>query len=315
MIDALIEFLLIPIVALAGIIIGLFYKGIDRILVARMQKRVGPPLTQPFRDVAKLIIKDNIVPDNSVEWIFNSMPIIALSFSVLILLYLPIGGIQPLLGAEGDIILVLYLFIVPALSLALGGFSSGSPYANIGSKREMIKLMSYELPLAVVIVSIVWILSTRGVANPFSLFAITSTPVWSMVGPLGLIGLIIMLAVMLFVMPAELNSTPFDVPSASSELAGGILAEYSGRNLALFYMADAVKVVAVGSLVIALFLPWGISGMFAIVGVYGLVLDVIFFLFKLFVVIFIGSTVMRTVAARFSITRVVYVYWTQSFLI
>ena len=315
MIQILFKILLIPIIAIIGIVVGLFCKGIDRILVARMQNRVGPPLVQPFLDVKKLLIKESIVPNRAVKWIFNLMPVIALSASIVILLYLPLGGIGPLLEGDGDVILVLYLFIIPALALVLGGFSSGSPYADIGSKREMIKLASYELPLAVVIISIVWLLSSINIENAFSLSVISGNSVWGLVGPIGFIGLSLLLLILLFVMPGEIGTVPFDVPTAGSEIAGGILAEYSGRNLALFYLAEAVKIVAVSSLIIALFLPWSLSGLLGISGFFGLLLDTLFFLVKLFTIVFVGSTFARVIAARLRIDQAIHAYWVQCFLV
>lgn len=315
MINLFFKILLMPLIALIGIVVGLFYKGIDRILVARMQSRVGPPIIQPFLDVKKLLIKENIVPNHAVKWIFNLMPVIALSSSIVILLYLPLGGIEPLLEGHGDVLLVLYLFIFPTLALVLGGFSSGSPYANIGAGREIIKFMSYELPLAVVVISIVWLLSSVNIENIFSLSVISSNPPWTLVGPAGFMGLLLLFLILLFVMPGELGLVPFDAPQAESEIAGGILAEYSGRNLALFYLADAVKTIAVESLIIALFLPWGLSKLLGLSGEFGLLIDTLFFLAKLFVLTFVGSTFIRVAVARFRINQVIYVYWTHCLLI
>ncbi|RKY40710.1 MAG: NADH-quinone oxidoreductase subunit H, partial [Candidatus Makaraimicrobium thalassicum] len=245
MIGILFKILQILIIAISGMVVGLFCKGIDRILAARMQYRVGPPLVQPFMDVKKLLVKESIVSNRAVKWIFDLMPVVALSASIIILLYLPLGGMGPLLEGDGDVMLVLYLFIVPALAMILGGFSSGSPYAHVGSEREMIKLMSFELPLTVVIVSIVWLLSFMKVENAFSLSVISGNPVWGLVGPVGFMGLLLLLLILLFVVPGEMDVVPFDVPTAGSEIAGGVLVEYSGRNLALFYLADAVKLVAI----------------------------------------------------------------------
>jgi len=66
------------IIAFLGVVLGLFYKGIDRKLAARMQARVGPPIRQPFLDFFKLMIKENIVPENAVPWIFNGVPVMSL---------------------------------------------------------------------------------------------------------------------------------------------------------------------------------------------------------------------------------------------
>lgn len=308
--------LLAPVVAVLGIIAGLFYKGVDRILAARMQARVGPPVTQPFRDVEKLLIKENIVPANAVGWLFNLMPAAALSTVLVILLYLPLGPIEPVMEGHGDLILVVYLLIFPSLALVLGGFSSGSSYATVGAQREMVALMSYEFPLAVTTVSVAWLVSSAGPGlNAFSLEVISGNPVWGLVGPVGFVGLFLLFSVLLFVMPGETGKTPFDVSKAESEVAGGVLAEYSGRNLALFYITDAVKTVVVASLVVALFLPWNLSALPGVSGLLGLASDIIFYLVKLFAVIFVGSTLVRVSAARLRINQVVYVYWIPAVLI
>ncbi|MEA1925265.1 MAG: complex I subunit 1 family protein [Candidatus Altiarchaeota archaeon] len=306
-----VNIMLIPLVGFIAIVIGLLYAGIDRILAARMQERVGPPLTQPFLDVFKLMIKENITPKNSVKWLFNSMPVVCLASTLIILFYLPFGGFGPLLGGHGDLILVLYLLIVPALALVMAGLSSGSPYAAVGAQRKMIMMMSYEFPLAIIVVSIAWLLTVSNVADPFSLQAVTSNPVWGLVGPLGFLGLILQLLVLLFVTPGELGRIPFDVPEASQEIAGGILAEYSGRNLALFYLANAVKAIVFISVIIALFFPYGLG----VPGLAGVLADSLFFFIKLFLLMFVSSTFIQVAMSRFRITQVVYVYWIPSVLV
>jgi Formate hydrogenlyase subunit 4 len=147
------------VIAFLGIVIGLFYKGIDRKLAARMQARVGPPIRQPFLDFFKLMIKENIVPENAVPWIFNGAPIMTLVSSITILLYLPVGNIPPILSGYGDIVLIIYLLTLPAIGMVVGGFASGSPYANIGAQREMVMMMSYELPLVTAVIALGWKLS------------------------------------------------------------------------------------------------------------------------------------------------------------
>jgi formate hydrogenlyase subunit 4 len=316
MLMLLYKILLVPVVAVLGIVLGLLYKGIDRVLAARMQARVGPPVTQPFRDVKKLLIKENIVPRHAVKWLFNLMPVIALSASIMILLYLPLGGMGPVLEGYGDMILVLYLLLIPSLALVLGGFASGSPYATVGSQREMVTMLSYEFPLAITIISLAWLLS---VANPglavFSLAVISGNPAWILVGPVGLAGLVLLFIVLLFVMPGELGTAPFDVAEAETEIAGGLLVEYSGRNLALFYLANAVKTIVFGSIIIALFLPFGISGPLGMPGILGTLADCVFYLVKLFAVVFAGSIFIRVAVARLRITQVVKAYWAYSTLI
>ncbi|MDG6221207.1 MAG: NADH-quinone oxidoreductase subunit H, partial [Candidatus Thermoplasmatota archaeon] len=260
--DLPVRFFLGIMVILGALYFGLVLKGIDRKLAARMQSRIGPPIRQPFWDVSKLFQKENIIPRDALDWLFNGMPIVALVGALAIMLYLPIGPLAPVFKGYGDLVLVIYLFAIPGLAMALGGFASGSPVAAIGSQREMAMMMSYELPLAIIVATLAWITSGMGFAG-FEAMTYSYTPIWSLVGPVGIIGALLLMLSLLIVTPGELSKIPFDQPEAETELAGGILAEYSGRNLALFYLADAVKTLALGTLVVALFIPWNLSPMMA----------------------------------------------------
>ena len=295
--------------ALFGIIFGLFYKGVDRKLSAHMQGRIGPPIRQPFRDVAKLFTKENIVPENAIPWVFNLAPIFGLVATISILLYLPIGGLKPLLHANGDLILILYLLIIPSLAMVIGGFSSGSPYATVGAQREMATMIAYEFPLAIIIISIAWRLSMQGATNVFALSSIATTPVWNLAGPLGFLGFIILLLVLVIVTPAELSKIPFDAPEAETEIAGGVLTEYSGRNLAMFYITDGVKTVAMATLIVALFFPYNLSSLFSLESYPAFAVDIVFYLVKVFLVILFSVTLIRVAIARLKIDQIVYTYW------
>ena len=298
---------------LFGILAGLWYVGIDRVLAARMQARIGPPIRQPFIDMAKLMAKQNVVPANAIPWLFNGAPLVALASSVTILLYLPMAslGFLPLLGPYGDLVLIMYLLIVPALAMVVGGLASGSPYATIGAQREMVTMIAYELPLAATVITFAWKLSDVGIANPFCLAARAANPIWTLVGPLGIVGVLLLLASMLLVVPGELGRIPFDSPEAETELAGGLIVEYSGRNLALFYLALAVKTVVVASLVSALFFPWNLSELLPIAccSFCAAIPDAAFFLLKLLLILFFSLTLVRVSVARFRINQVVDVYW------
>ncbi len=292
------------IIAILGIIVGLFYKGIDRKLAAMLQSRVGPPIRQPFLDFFKLMIKENIVPENAVPWVFNGAPVLALVSTITILLYIPFGPIPALLGNSGDLILIAYLLAIPAVALVSGGFSSGSTYASIGAQREMVLMMSYELPLVTTIIVLGWRLN---LAYPglkvFSLAALSANPIWGLIGPLGFFGALLLLFTLVIVTPAELSIVPFDIPEAETELAGGVLVEYSGRNLALFELANAVKMIVMGALTIALFFPYNIAHLFSITGFFACIINILFFFFKLFVVIFFEATFIRVALARLKIDQ------------
>ncbi|MCX6095484.1 MAG: NADH-quinone oxidoreductase subunit H [Candidatus Bipolaricaulota bacterium] len=297
-------------VLIGGALLGLVYKGIDRKLAARMQARIGPPLRQPFFDVVKLLAKENVVPDHAIAWLFNGAPVVSLAAVSSLLFYLPLGGFAPLLGGHGDLVLVIYLLAVPAIAMMVGGFAAASPYASVGAQREMVMLMSYEFPLVIALVSIAWRLSTiLPEASVFSLSVLAANPLWDWVGPLGAVGLVLLALALLVVTPAELSKIPFDIPEAETEIAGGLLAEYSGRNLALFYLADAVKTVAMAALLVALFFPYGLADRLWLSGPLAGLVDVAFFLIKVLVVVFFSVIVVRVGFARLKIDQAARLFW------
>jgi formate hydrogenlyase subunit 4 len=294
-----------------GIIFGLLYKGIDRKISAHMQGRIGPPIIQPFRDVVKLFTKENIVPENAVPWVFNLAPLVGLAATLTILLYLPIGGFEPLAASFGDLILVLYLLMIPSIALVIGGFSSGSPYATVGAQREMATMIAYEFPLAIIIISIAWRLGMEGSTNAFAISTIAAVPLWNLVGIIGIIGLIILLLALIIVTPAELSKIPFDAPEAETEIGGGLLVEYSGRNLAMFYLTDAVKTVVMATIIVVLFFPYNLSPILGLGAetIPAYAVDIIFFLIKILIVIIFSVTLIRVAVARLKIDQIVYTYW------
>jgi len=311
--DFLISIGLSVLVAFIALFLGLIYKGIDRKLVARLQSRIGPPLIQPFRDFAKLMMKKNVIPEDAVSWVYNGVPIVSLAATLTIILYIPFMGIAPILDGYGDLILILYLLMIPSLCMVIGGFSSGSPYASVGAQREMVMMMSYEFPLSVVIISFAVL------TGSFELSAMSSLSVWALVGPLGLIGLFMLLGIMIVITPAELSKIPFDAPEAETEIGGGLFVEYSGRNLALFYLADAVKTIVMASLIIALFFPHTVNDVFGLslaaesIELY--LANFLFFLLKVFIVMLVSVTVIRAGFARLQIDKIARLYMVPATLL
>ena len=193
--------------------------------------------------------------------------------------------------------------------MVIGGFSSGSPYATVGAQREMATMIAYEFPLAIIIVTIAWRLNIQGGSAVFALSTITNTPVWNIAGPAGFIGFIILLLVLVIVTPAELSKIPFDAPEAETEIAGGLLVEYSGRNLAMFYLTDGVKTVVMASLIVALFFPYNLSSLFGLESYPAYAVDILFYLVKVFLVILFSVSLIRVAIARLKIDQIVYTYW------
>ena len=288
-----------------GVFLGLVYKGIDRRFSARLTSRIGPPIRQPFWDVGKLLLKETVVPENAVAWIFNAMPIVAFATSMTLLLYIPFGVLKAPLEGYGDLIVILYLLTLQSLSMAIGGFASGSPFSSVGAQREMVLMMSYEMPLATVIVGFALIYKS------FSLTTIASTPVWGIVSPLAAMGVLLLFVALLVVTPAELAKLPFDIAEAETEICEGMLAEYSGRNLALFYLSDAVRGFAMAALEVVLFFPFTLNEALnlGLTGTGYYAVESLWFLFKVLVIYLLAVTLVRTSFARFRIEQASRIFW------
>ncbi|HON79240.1 MAG TPA: NADH-quinone oxidoreductase subunit H [Spirochaetota bacterium] len=308
--------LLMPVIVLvAGIVLGLVLKGVDRKFAAYYQSRIGPPVLQPFYDMGKLMMKQTIIPENAVKWIFKGAPVTALSGAVLLLIYivvpyfLHLSGFSHFFLQAGDLIVILYVLAIPTIALVSGGFSSGSPYAAIGAQREVVILMSVELPLAVATITFATKMSAVcGNCPSFSLTTIASHPIWSTMGPMGILGGMMLLLSFVFIVPAESAKIPFDQGEAETEIAEGLLAEYSGKYLAFIQMADGVKSLALVSLTVILFFPHGftdLTGLRILAGGYDftLIADMLLFLMKVFAVYFVLITTVRIIMARFKISQ------------
>ncbi len=298
-----------------GIFLGLFIRGIDRKFAAYFQSRVGPPLLQPFYDLEKLMIKQTIIPENSVSWIFRGAPVLALASTSVLLIYVVLPYLYYLHGSSGpfltagDLIVILYLLMIPAISLIAGGFASGSPYATVGAQREVVILMSVEVPLAIVVIAVAWKMSqAAGGAHPFSLLTVASNPIWTGMGPMGILGGGLLVLTLMAVVPAETGKVPFDQAEAETEIAEGLLAEYSGKYLALYGLADAVKSLAFTALFVVLFFPHGFTDLtgFRIViagGDYTFALDILLFIVKVIIVYTVAITAVRVAMARLKISQ------------
>lgn len=292
-----------------GAIVGLLYLGIDRKIVARMQSRIGPPIVQPFLDVSKLLMKESIVPAGALRWLFQFSPVMCVMGSAALLLYIPLFGQPALFEGSGDAILIIYMLTIPSLALVAGGFASSSPFASIGAQREVVIMIGYEFPLSVVVVSLAWRIMQVTDMNAFSLATMAQYPIWDLVGPLGFIGALLLLASLIVVTPGELGRVPFDVAEAETELAGGIVVEYSGRNLALFYIGNAIRGFAVLSLVVALFFPYGIASALGIAGAApAAIVDGAFFLVKVLSVMFVAVAIVRASMARLKVDQASILY-------
>ena len=206
--DVLIPVLLIILAPLIG---GLLY-GFERIVRARMQRRIGPPLLQPFFDFLKLADKRRMIV-HSTHAFLGIMHFVSLWFALAVLL----------LG--GDLILVIFLHLLSTSLLILAGYSTRSIFSHLGANRTAISLLCYEPVLIIIAVSVYMFTGSFDVSSVFSY----SEPLLFKM-PLAFIAL-------LLILPIKLKKSPFDVAEAHQEITGGVELEFSGIFFEAIYTA------------------------------------------------------------------------------
>ena len=298
---------------------GLLLCGIDRKIVARMQKRVGPPILQPFYDFFKLCGKETIVPAAASRTTFLLAPLVGLAALVVIQLFIPVFNFSAFSGVA-DIIVILYLLLIPALSIILGGAASGSPYAGVGLSREMVTIISVELPLVLVLLAVA---KTVGSAMGTGLcFSLTQIVAWqAQNGSLLTVPSMIPAAIaMLLIIPGETGNHPFDAAEAETEICEGMLAEYSGAPLGVYKLSHGVKMLTLTSLFVALFcggIGGGIDRMLLAAGLTGgaagavsVLLGIVILFLLCAVLTIVSISFVHAVTARLRIEQIFKYYWT-----
>ena len=296
---------------------GMLLCGIDRKLVARMQKRIGPPILQPFYDFFKLLGKETIVPAAANRTVFLLAPLVGLAAQVVLQLFIPVFHFNAFRGVA-DVIVILYLLLIPALSVILGAASSGSPYAGVGLSREMVTVLSVELPLVLVLLAVAKTVGNAlGTGLCFSLTDIVNYQIANG-SLLTRLSMLPAAAAMLLIIPGETGSHPFDAAEAETEICEGMLAEYSGAPLAVYKLSHAVKLLTMTSLFVTLFLG-GIGGGVmtllsglspAAAGAIGLVLEILILFLLCVVLVAVCVSLLHAVTARLRIEQLFKYYWT-----
>jgi len=229
-------------------IIGLLASWIDRKVTAKVQYRVGPPLLQPLIDIVKLLGKETLIPAGSSKITFLMAPVIGLASVILVSTLLWINNIYPAKSFLGDLIVVLYLLVIPSISIIIGGFASRNPLASLGSSREMKLILSYELPfILAILVAVIKSGFTFRLGEILTFQAQNGAFVRSWSGTLALI-------VAIICMQAKLALVPFDIPEAETEIVGGPLIEYSGSGLAIYRLMKNMLMFTVPFFLIIVFI-------------------------------------------------------------
>ncbi len=191
-------------------IVGCILAGLDRVITARMQGRVGPPVLQPYYDVRKLLQKDE-VSVNGVDGMYMTAALVFTMFA---------GGI---FFSGGNLLMSAFIITMGALFFIIAAYSSRSPYAELGAARETLQVMAYEPMVLFFAVAFFVAAGTFNVAGAFDLAQPVITKIW-----LAYLGF-------MFILTIKLRKSPFDLSyshHAHQELVKGVTTEMSGKTLA-----------------------------------------------------------------------------------
>ena len=263
--DPLITYLAIPLaktIVILGVLLFIvaYLTLAERKIMAYMQARIGPNrvgprgLFQPIADVFKLFVKEDLTPTQAERFVFVLAPILIFVPSFLVWAVIPFGDAFTIRGVAIEPVIadinigILFLMAVASISiygLILGGWSSNNKLSLMGGLRSAAQLVSYEVPMAFAVVSVLLMAGTLSMVGIVE--AQRNMGLWFVVPGLLGFGIYFICGV------AETNRNPFDLPEAESELVGGFHTEYSGMKFALFFLAEYMNMLVVSSVAVILF--------------------------------------------------------------
>ncbi len=273
----------------------------ERRVLALIQGRLGPNrvgyggVLQPFADLLKFILKEELTPDKSTKFIYTIAPLIAIVTALMTIIvypfgpaitlplhYIPVFGLPDLpiqLAVTRFDVALLYILGITSVGvygIALAGWSSNNKFSLMGGLRSSAQLISYELSLGLSLIGVVLISGTLDLSSIVEQQSGWGGMRWNIIPQF--FGFIIYLISAI----AETNRVPFDLPEAETELVAGFHTEYSAMKFALFFMAEYVNMFTVSMLATTLFLG-GWNGpfvhQFPLLGIFYFLGKIMFFLF------------------------------------
>ena len=224
----------------------------ERKVMADMQARLGPMrvgphgLLQPIADAVKLLLKEDIIPEEADKGIFWIAPLISVTAGMLAMSALAIGPWFQVADLNIGLLFVVGIGALGIFGIVLGGWSSNSHYSLLGALRSAAQLVSYETAAGMAIVGALLLAGTLSIREIIE--AQEDYRVWFVfASPVGFF-------IYVVASIAETNRAPFDLPEAESELVAGYMTEYSGFRWALYFLAEYTNMVVVASIATTLFL-------------------------------------------------------------
>jgi formate hydrogenlyase subunit 4 len=227
--------------------------GFVRKIKARLQRRQGPPLTQPYRDLIRLMRKDVVLADNA-SWLFRVIPYFIFAATWIAASLVPTFRSGLMFSWSADLIAIIAILGSARFALALAGLDAGTSFGGIGSSREVMIASLAEPAMLMIVFTLALI---AGSTQLSTMAAFMNSPEVGLRVSLGL-GLIALIIVAL----AENARIPVDNPATHLELTmvhEAMVLEYSGRHLALIELSAALKLLVYLSLIACLFAPWGLT--------------------------------------------------------
>jgi formate hydrogenlyase subunit 4 len=225
-----------------ALLLAPLFEGIVRKIKAIIHSRKGPPITQAYIDILKLLAKDDLRCTGSA--IFRFAPPLALAAFLVVALLTPMGA--PSTALAGDMVTWIYFLTLGAAAIVLMAAASGNPFAEMGAAREIMLLLSVE-PIAVAALITAAIKSGSMRLPDMVAWNLANGPTISMMCA----GIAFLLAIQ-----AMLGKLPFDIAEAESEIVGGPLVEQSGPSLALMKLALLIRQLTYCFLLVQIFVPW-----------------------------------------------------------
>jgi formate hydrogenlyase subunit 4 len=269
----IVDFLLQGIQMLLVVAIAPVILGLTRKVKARLLRRVGPPLVQPYIDLWKLMHKEAVIANNA-SWLYRVAPYLIFAATWVAAALVPSYATGLLFSWSADLIAIVALLGTARFTLALAGMDVGTAFGGIGSSREMMIASLAEPAMLLIVFTVALVAGTTQLSAIATVFAT------------GSVGLRVSLALGMFaflvVAVAENARIPIDNPATHLELTmvhEAMVLEYSGRHLAMIEAASALKLVLYFSLIVCLFVPFGIAGPDA--GIAGFAVRILSYLGKL----------------------------------
>jgi NADH-quinone oxidoreductase subunit H len=251
---------------------------LERKVSAHLQDRLGPMrvgyhgILQTIADILKLIQKEDIVAESTDKKLFNIAPVMVFAGSYAVFAAIPFSGAFIGSAADVGIFFIIAVSSIVVAGILMAGWASNNKYSLLGAMRSAAQIISYEIPTALVVLSIVMLTGTLSLET----MSVQQTSYfwnWNLFGGAadGFVQLLLLpftvVAFVIFYISslAEVNRTPFDIPEAESELVAGYHTEYSGMKFAMFFLAEYANMFAVSAIAVAIFLggyqsPFGYLG-------------------------------------------------------